>query len=107
MIQNTIENEGFFLSSVTNIRSLPNENLNEIDGGGIVYYNGTNVIGDFNNDGFNLNLNDIGDHDYITISFDLYIHGSWDGNTNRFPENDKADKWNIEFNHEEMPRPLT
>ena len=30
MIQNTIENECFFLSSVTNIRSLPNENLNEI-----------------------------------------------------------------------------
>jgi len=44
-------------------------------------------------------LNDIGEHDYITISFDLYIHGSWDGNSNRFPENDKADKWNIEFNH--------
>ena len=75
------------------------ENMDEIDGGGISYFNETNVIGDFNNDGFNLNLNDIGEHDYITISFDLYIHGSWDGNTNRFPENDKADKWNIEFNY--------
>ncbi|MEC7876770.1 MAG: hypothetical protein VYE05_02135, partial [Bacteroidota bacterium] len=76
-----------------------NENLNEIDGGSISYFNETNVIGDFNNDGFNLNLNDIGEHDYITISFDLYIHGSWDGNTNGFLENDKADKWNIEFNY--------
>lgn len=30
MIQNTIENECFFLSSVTSIKALPNENLNEI-----------------------------------------------------------------------------
>ena len=74
-------------------------NLKEIDGGGVSYFNGTNVIGDFNNDGFNLNLNEIGEHSFITISFDLYIHGSWDGNTNRFPENDKPDKWFIEFNH--------
>jgi hypothetical protein len=36
------------------------ENMDEIDGGGISYFNETNVIGDFNNDGFNLNLNDIG-----------------------------------------------
>ena len=24
------------------------------------------------------------DHDYVFISFDLYIHGSWDGNLNGF-----------------------
>ena len=24
------------------------------------------------------------------LSFDLYIHGSWDGNFNEFKENDKA-----------------
>jgi hypothetical protein len=73
--------------------------LTSIDGGGISYYNNTNVLGDFNNDGFNLNLNDLEDHDYIVISFDLYIHGSWDGNTNRFKEDDRPDTWNIEFNH--------
>ena len=42
-------------------------------------------------------LEDVGDHDYIFISFDLYIHGSWDGNFNGFSENDKPDKWVMEF----------
>ena len=72
--------------------------LKDIDGGGISFYNDTNVIGDFNNDGFILHLENIGDHDYIFVSFDLYIHGSWDGNSNGFDKNDKADKWIIEIN---------
>ena len=74
-----------------------NESLKNISGGGISFFNNTNVIGDFNNDGFIIHLDEIGDHDYIFISFDLYIHGSWDGNFNGFQENDKADKWIIEF----------
>ena len=72
--------------------------LNSIDGGDIMSFNNTNVIGDFNNDGFTLFLEDVGDHDYVFISFDLYIHGSWDGNLNGFPENDKPDKWVTELN---------
>ena len=75
-----------------------NSNLEFIDGGEIKEYNNTNVLGDFNNDGFNLFLENIGDHDYVFVSFDLYIHGSWDGNFNGFSENDKADKWIMEFN---------
>lgn len=71
--------------------------LNNIDGGAISNFNNSKVIGDFNNDGFLIHLNDIGNHDYIFISFDLYIHGSWDGNKNGFSNNDKADKWIIEF----------
>ena len=39
--------------------------------------------------------------DYVFVSFDLFIHGSWDGNFNGFNENDKADKWTIEF-HPDM-----
>ena len=74
-----------------------NFDLNHIDGGDIISFNNTKVIGDFNNDGFTLFLEDIGDHDYIFISFDLYIHGSWDGNLNGFSENDKPDKWVMEF----------
>lgn len=74
------------------------EDLAKIDGGSISRFDGTNVIGDFNNDGFTLFLDNIGSHDYIFISFDLYIHGSWDGNFNGFDENDKPDKWIIEFN---------
>ena len=74
-----------------------NLNFNNIDGGDIMSFNNTNVLGDFNNDGFTLFLEDVGDHDYVFISFDLYIHGSWDGNLNGFSENDKPDKWVMEF----------
>ena len=74
--------------------------LNEIDGGGFSVFNNTRVLGDFNNDGFTLHLNDVGNHEYIFISFDLYIHGSWDGNFNGFDLNDKADKWILEYNPE-------
>ena len=34
------------------------------------------------------------------VSFDLYIHGSWDGNFNGFKNNDKPDKWIIELKPE-------
>lgn len=71
--------------------------LENIDGGAISEFNNTKVIGNFNNDGFTLHLDGIGDHDYIFVSFDLYIHGSWDGNFNGFSENDQPDLWSIEF----------
>ena len=54
-----------------------NNNLKDIDGGGIINFNETSVIGNFNNDGFTLHLEDIGEHDYVFISFDLYIWGIW------------------------------
>ena len=65
-----------------------NKQLTEIDGGSIMSYNNTKVIGNYNNDGFTLHLNDLGAHDYVYISFDLYIHGSWDGNFNGFNTQD-------------------
>lgn len=74
-----------------------NSNMNAIDGGDISYFNNTKVLGDFNNDGFILHLEDIGDHDYVFVSFDLYIHGSWDGNFNGFKNDDRADKWILEL----------
>lgn len=82
-----------------------NDRLIEIDGGTISFYNNTKVIGNFNNDGFTLHLNDLGDHDFIYISFELYIHGSWDGNFNGFSfENDgfddKPDLWGMELRPE-------
>ena len=33
---------------------------------------------------FTFHIDNIEDHDYVFISFDLYIHGSWDGNLNGF-----------------------
>ena len=75
-----------------------NNNLLNIDGGGITEFNNSSVLGNFNNDGFTLFLDEVGDHDYVFISFDLYIHGSWDGNSNGFSTNDKPDKWVMEFN---------
>ena len=52
------------------------DDLSNIDGGGLSTFNNTTVIGDFNNDGFTIHLDDVGDHDYVFVSFDLYIHGS-------------------------------
>ena len=72
--------------------------LNNIDGGSINYFNKTNVLGNYNNDGFSLHVKDDGEHDYIYVSFDLYIHGSWDGNLNNFPNDDRPDLWTLELN---------
>ena len=69
----------------------------KISGGVIEDYNSSKVLGNYNNDGFTVHLDNIGDHDYIFLSFDLYIHGTWDGNSNGFSENDQADKWIIDF----------
>ena len=67
-----------------------------IDGAQMMTFNNTTVLGSYNNDGFSLNLNNIGSHDYIYISFDLYIHDSWDGNFNNF-DPDQPDAWFIEL----------
>lgn len=77
-----------------------NENIENLYGASFSEFNDTKVIGDFNNDGFTLHLPDLINHDYIFISFDLYIHGSWDGNSNGFEQNDRADKWILEYRPE-------
>ena len=74
-----------------------NGNLKSINGGDIIEFEGNNILGNFNNDGFTIHIDDVNDHDYVFISFDLYIHGSWDGNKNGFENNDQPDKWVIEF----------
>ncbi|NQW36817.1 MAG: hypothetical protein HQ471_07415 [Flavobacteriales bacterium] len=70
--------------------------LTEIDGGAIMTFNNQKVLGNYNNDGFTVHLNNIGSHDYIYISFDLYLHDSWDGNFNNI-EPDQPDSWFIEL----------
>ena len=70
--------------------------LISIDGAQLITFNNTNLLGNYNNDGFTLNLNNIGTHDLIYISFDLYIHDSWDGNFNNL-DPDQPDAWFIEL----------
>ena len=55
--------------------------LNHIDGGVIEAYNGSKVLGRYNNGGFTLSVTNLPAHDLISVSFDLYIHDSWDGNS--------------------------
>ena len=70
--------------------------LISIDGAQLITFNNTNLLGNYNNDGFTLNLNNIGTHDLIYISFDLYIHDSWDGNFNNL-DPDQPDAWFVEL----------
>lgn len=58
--------------------------LSNIGNGIINQFNGSAVLGQYNrsaNKGyFTLLLNNLPKHDLITVSLDLYIHDSWDGN---------------------------
>jgi hypothetical protein len=47
---------------------------------GTVIYSDTVFNGRYNKAGFDVNLNNIPSHNKIIVSFDLYIHDSWDGN---------------------------
>lgn len=78
------------------------QNINsKLYGNIISNYNYTNVIGPYNNDGFSLHINEIDESDLIFISFDLYIHGTWDGNFNGFKAiEDKPDKWILKIGND-------
>lgn len=54
--------------------------LTNITGGMIGQFNGTAVLGQYNKGNFTLLLKNLPKHDLITVTFDLYIHDSWDGN---------------------------
>jgi hypothetical protein len=53
--------------------------LSNIKGGLLGQFNGSKVLGQFNNGDFTLSLTNLPDHDLITLSFDLYIHDNWAG----------------------------
>jgi hypothetical protein len=55
-------------------------NLSGIKDGVITQFDSTSVLGQYNNGGFILNLDNLPRHHLITIAFDLYLHNSWDGN---------------------------
>lgn len=61
--------------------------LTNLEGGVIESYNGTKVLGRYNNSGFTLKLGNLGTHELVEVSFDLYIHDNWDGNAVYSPNN--------------------
>ncbi len=67
-------------------------NLANITNGVINQFNGTAVLGTYNNGNFILKLDNLPKHDLVTISFDLYIHDTWDGNK---PPPDGPDLWQM------------
>lgn len=54
--------------------------LSSIRNGVVSQFNNSAVLGRYNNGNFALTINNLPEHDLITISFDLYIHDNWDGN---------------------------
>jgi hypothetical protein len=69
-----------------------------ISGVYISEFDGDLVMGNYNNRGFQLSLDDLPEHEYIRVTFDLYIHDSWDGNSNETsPPGEDHDAWFIEF----------
>lgn len=59
---------------------------------------GDKVLGPFNNSGFSVHWDELPDHDYVKLTFFLYIHDTWEGNSNNsetgLPDHDA---WIIEF----------
>ncbi len=54
-------------------------NLSGISNGIVGQFNNSAVLGQYNNGGFVLKVDNLPKHDLITISFDLYIHDNWRG----------------------------
>lgn len=54
--------------------------LSKTEGVIIHTYKGNKMAGNYNKSGFKVALEGLEKHDYIKISFDLYIHDFWDGN---------------------------
>lgn len=65
--------------SVYYFNDFENLDLNYISNGNIVGFNGSRVLGMYNAGGFTLKLDRLPAHDMLEISFDLYLHDSWDG----------------------------
>jgi hypothetical protein len=65
-------------------------------------YFGTKVMGRYHNAGFDVSLKNLPEHEYIRVRFDLYIHDSWEGNSNQiFEPGRDHDAWIMEFDQGE------
>jgi hypothetical protein len=53
--------------------------LANIKNGVLNQFNGSAVLGNYNNGSFNLTVDNLPKHNLVTVSFDLYIHDDWNG----------------------------
>lgn len=70
---------------------IENNNLTGITNGVTGVFNGSTVLGQYNNGGFTLKVDNLPKHALLTITFDLYIHDNWRG---QLPP-DGADTWQM------------
>jgi hypothetical protein len=69
--------------------------LEGISNGKIISFNGTKVLGNYNNGQFDLKINDLPAHNMVEISFDLYIHDSWEGSQSFNDNVSGPDLWQL------------
>ncbi|SEA99601.1 hypothetical protein [Pedobacter hartonius] len=74
-------------------------NLTGIENGTISPFNGSNVLGNYNNGEFKVVVNDLPKHDVVDISFDLYIHDSWEGSQSLQNNVSGPDLWQMKVNN--------
>jgi len=74
--------------------------LTGIRNGMLDSFNNTQVLGMYNASGFDLVVNDLPQHDMVEITFDLYIHDSWDGNKLGIDSVDGPDIWQMKVDDE-------
>lgn len=67
-------------------------NLSNISPGILSKFNGSTILGTYNNSDVSINVNNLPDHDLVKITFDLYIHDNWNGNV--LPTN-QPDLWQM------------
>lgn len=70
-------------------------NLSGITGGVISTFDNTKVLGNYNNGGFTVTIKDLPKHDAVSITFDLYIHDSWEGVQSGLNQQNGPDIWNM------------
>jgi hypothetical protein len=73
--------KGLQKDTIVYFNDFEGELLTNIIDGKVETYNGTKVLGRYSQHGFTLNLKDLPVHNMLQITFDLYIHDTWDGNT--------------------------
>jgi hypothetical protein len=67
------------LESIVYQNDFETGDLNGITSGVLEDYNNSKVLGRYNSGGFDLQLSGLPDHKLVEISFDLYIHDTWEG----------------------------